>query len=174
MKDNVTNVTLSLIGCADTQNDLWCLLYSLPGERSNEVILPFRAISFVLDSDRVSQNRILRSKWPLMILVPNPSDVTKSLHADPANMVFVPEKKKKKEIKRNLSNMKTSESELIFNIKHTWFVKTMRQNFLNLTHVFFHKSALVQVMICQWEVNKPLSESMLTELYHAQTCQSQT
>lgn len=38
----------------------------------------------------MSQNRMLLSKWPEMMVDPAPSDVTKSLHDEPANFVSVP------------------------------------------------------------------------------------
>ena len=61
------------------------------GDISNEVTLPCNNISLELESERVSQKRIFLSKWPLIILVPSPSDVTRSLQLEPANIVLTPE-----------------------------------------------------------------------------------
>lgn len=61
---------------------------------SKEVTFPFTTISFGPDSDLVSQKRILLSKWPLIIVDPEPSAVTRSLQLDPANFVSIPGTKK--------------------------------------------------------------------------------
>ena len=64
--------------------------FLLPLDRSNEVTFPLRRISLALDSDLVSQNRIFLSKWPLMMVEPALSEVTKSLQLEPANFVSMP------------------------------------------------------------------------------------
>lgn len=69
----------------------WLLTRS-PLERSREVTLPFRIMLLELDSERESQKRMLLSKWPLMIVDPELSSVTRSLQLDPANLVSMPEK----------------------------------------------------------------------------------
>lgn len=45
-------------------------------------------------SVRTSQKRIRLSKCPEIIVDPAPSDVTRSLHDDPANFVSVPKERK--------------------------------------------------------------------------------
>lgn len=62
----------------------------LPRDRSSDVIFPCNRISSEVESDLVSQNLILLSKWPLIIVEPEPSDVTRSLQLDPANFVSIP------------------------------------------------------------------------------------
>jgi len=71
----------------------WC--GNLPRERSREVTFPWSRISREVVSERVSQKRILLSKWPLIIVVPAPSVVTRSLQLDPANFVSIPENRQK-------------------------------------------------------------------------------
>lgn len=62
-----------------------------PLERSSEVTFPWSWISLAVVSERISQKRILLSKWPLIIVVPAPSAVTRSLQLEPANFVPMPE-----------------------------------------------------------------------------------
>lgn len=56
-------------------------------DKSNDVILPCNTMSFAEQSVRMSQKRIFLSKWPLMMVDPDPSVVTKSLQLEPANFV---------------------------------------------------------------------------------------
>lgn len=59
-----------------------------PFDKSSEVTFPCTSISFASDSELlVSQNLIFLSKWPLMMVDPEPSVVTRSLQLDPANFV---------------------------------------------------------------------------------------
>ena len=69
----------------------WC--GNSPRERSSEVTFPCSRTSREVVSDRVSQKRIFLSKWPLIIVVPEPSVVTRSLQLEPANLVSIPENK---------------------------------------------------------------------------------
>lgn len=55
------------------------------------MILPCSTMSLTEEaSARESQNRIRLSKWPLMMVVPEPSPVTRSLQLEPANLVSMP------------------------------------------------------------------------------------
>lgn len=63
---------------------------NLPRDKSSEVTFPSNKMSFELDSALVSQNLILWSKWPLIIVEPAPSEVTRSLQLEPANFVSIP------------------------------------------------------------------------------------
>lgn len=66
------------------------LLLHLPFVRSSDVTFPWSRISLTSESALlVSQKRIFLSKWPLMIVEPAPSVVTRSLQLDPANFVSV-------------------------------------------------------------------------------------
>lgn len=66
-------------------------VYSIsPLLRSSDVTLPWSIMWLADISVRTSQKRIRLSKCPEMIVDPAPSDVTRSLHDDPANFVSVP------------------------------------------------------------------------------------
>jgi len=68
-----------------------CIDYTrLPLDKSKDVTRPWTSISVCGFSVLVSQNRILLSKWPLMMVVPTVSDVTRSLQLDIANLVSTP------------------------------------------------------------------------------------
>lgn len=62
--------------------------------RSRDVTLPCSIMWLADISVRTSQKRIRLSKCPEIIVDPAPSDVTRSLHDDPANFVSVPMKRK--------------------------------------------------------------------------------
>lgn len=62
----------------------------LPLDKSKDVTRPWTSISVCGFSVLVSQNRILLSKWPLIMVVPTVSDVTRSLQLDMANLVSTP------------------------------------------------------------------------------------
>jgi hypothetical protein len=64
--------------------------YNSPRDKSSEVILAERTMSFAEQSVLVSQNLIFLSKCPLIIVEPEPSVITKSLQLEPANLVSVP------------------------------------------------------------------------------------
>lgn len=63
---------------------------TIPLLRSSEVTFPCSIMWLADISVRMSQNRIRLSKCPDMMVEPAPSDVTRSLHDDPANLVSVP------------------------------------------------------------------------------------
>lgn len=69
-------------------------------DKSNDVILPASTISLAEQSVRVSQNRIFLSKWPLMMVDPDPSVVTRSLQLEPANFVSMQARLRKSQIFR--------------------------------------------------------------------------
>lgn len=66
------------------------ILSRLPLDKSKDVTRPWTSISVCGVSVLVSQNRILLSKCPLIMVVPIVSDVTRSLQLDPANLVSTP------------------------------------------------------------------------------------
>jgi len=55
------------------------------------VTFPVSKILLAIDSDLVSQKRTVLSKWPLTMVDPILSEVTRSLQIDPANFVSTPE-----------------------------------------------------------------------------------
>lgn len=62
----------------------------IPLLRSSDVTFPCSIMWLADISVRMSQNRICLSKCPDIIVDPAPSDVTRSLHDEPANFVSVP------------------------------------------------------------------------------------
>lgn len=64
----------------------------LPLDKSSDVIFPGNTISFEEQSVRVSQKRIFLSKWPEIMVEPDPSVMTRSLQLEPANFVSTPGK----------------------------------------------------------------------------------
>lgn len=64
--------------------------YNEPRDKSSEVILPWSMMSLEPDSVLVSQNLMVLSKWPLIMVDPDPSDVTRSLQLEPVNLVSTP------------------------------------------------------------------------------------
>lgn len=69
-----------------------CRSHHPPFDKSSDVIFPGNTISLAEQSVRVSQKRIFLSKWPEIIVDPEPSVMTKSLQLEPANFVSMPEK----------------------------------------------------------------------------------
>lgn len=63
----------------------------VPLLRSSDVTLPWSMMWLADISVRMSQKRIRLSKCPEMMVEPAPSEVTRSLQDDPANLVSVPE-----------------------------------------------------------------------------------
>lgn len=69
-------------------------------DKSSDVIFPCSVISLEEQSVRVSQKRIFLSKCPLIIVEPEPSDVTRSLQHEPANLVSVQARLRRSQILR--------------------------------------------------------------------------
>lgn len=92
-----------------------------PRDKSSEVTFPSNKMSFELDSALVSQNLILWSKWPLIIVEPAPSEVTRSLQLEPANFVSIPANK------QDLTQHQLPEFLLIY--KQSFYRSTVLQSF---------------------------------------------
>lgn len=85
----ITNSNVSVYG--GIIDHFWMYMQYSPLLKSSDVTLPCSIIWLADISVRISQKRIRLSKCPEIIVEPAPSDVTRSLHDDPANFVSVPE-----------------------------------------------------------------------------------
>lgn len=100
--------------------------------------LPLTSILLTEPSARMSQKRILLSKWPLMIVVPAPSDVTTSLQLDPTKFVWVP------------ANHKWTSPFQSVNVNNIlWFVHSMlRYSRMQMKAEFFYPTSSVPMSLC--------------------------